>query len=151
MKNKILFIMLAVALTAGMLFVSCKDPQQVIDDQTKVDLKGTWVNVREQYNSIFETIYTFNDDTYECQEKSTEKSDSSQFYTSKRKGTYTFSNSLLTMTQTHLWGDASDGLEPRWYSKAEVKAYQKQYYESQGYGWDADDEKYFEAYYAPKK
>jgi hypothetical protein len=38
------------------------------------------------------------------------------------KGTYTTRGASVTLTPTHMWGGAIIGIEPKWYTKAELAA-----------------------------
>ena len=120
-KTRILLTLLAVALASGLLFVSCPTEDKKEED----GLDGTWVYVEEgsRGDSSYKYVvtYTFSNGNFEEELVSTsteivEGTPTTSSFTSKGKGTYITSGSLLTMTTTQV----SDG--STWYTKAEAIA-----------------------------
>ncbi|MDR2596982.1 MAG: hypothetical protein LBC76_06650 [Treponema sp.] len=144
-KTIILLTLMAVALAAGMLFVSCK---QSPEEEQRKALDGTWVNIEETSYDKIETTYTFNNGNYEVQHQWTSKTSPSSPSIFKIKGTCTTSGSLLTMVPTHEWGPIYGSLnEEKWYSISEIK---QAYKDNFGSSWTAEYEKSFEEEYGPQ-
>jgi hypothetical protein len=101
-NKKILWGMLALALTFGLAVIGC--PNETDDNNGGGDsaLNGTWVS-----GSGASQIEV--------------KLENGKFeYSSMMKGTYTTASGKLTMKVTHMYGDMM-GLESKWYSKDELK------------------------------
>ena len=101
MKNtvKIGFAVLMTAIALSTLsFTGCQD------DSPKVDtaLNGTWID----YENNMQVIY--NNGSFEA--------------TGQAKGTYTASGGNMTITLTHLNGNAIGIGDSKWYSKTELKS-----------------------------
>jgi hypothetical protein len=101
MKNTIKVLgLIALAAVIGFSMAACKNG--TTPTPTDPALNGTWVGDYE--------IFTFSNGTFEMQGDG-----------GKMKGTFTTSDSTLTITPTHAWGpDADPSLEARWYTKAEL-------------------------------
>jgi hypothetical protein len=118
-KTSIRITLFVISLVIIALFVSCQDADKIAASA----LEGKWVLDTSDYDSDYvrpEDVIIFNDGNFEMKYDGT----------STDKGTYTISSNLLTLTITHVWGASKgDGLEAKWYSKAEIiQFYKKQSY-----------------------
>ena len=102
-KKKIGLGLLVIVLVFGITVVGCNDdmPQNANIDTA---LNGTWLKALDNVtlkldNGIFEIIYS---------------------EVPSEKGTYTTNKGKMTLTMTHQFGTPI-GLDPKWYSKNELK------------------------------
>lgn len=132
-NEKVLIGILTIVLVFGMVVVSCDNTTNG-SGNGNTELNGTWVGTVFSYGwwasaessgtVDIESVFTFDDETFEYFEDKHSDSIPHELIAKKisvDKGTYTTNGGKIKFTKTHIFGD-SYGLDSKWYSKSEIKA-----------------------------